>query len=342
MTPRERVMAAIDHQPTDRVPADLWAEDEVWERLIRDLGARNRDDVLERFDVDLRYVSPVYPPETITNGVKQNMWGERWMMTNTPWGMNWEHVNGALADVTSLAEIEAFPWPSCDDVDYSTLARQCDQYEGYAIVYGNADIFERPGLVRGWENLLCDTALNPEWVDCLAKKFLDYFVEDFTRCLEATRGRIDIFWALTDLGTQSGLLQSRETFHRFIAPPIRTLAEMSHDNGVKFMFHSCGAVRELIPDLIELGVDILNPIQPECMDVAGLKRNFGKRLSFWGGLGTQTTMPFGTPAEVRTKVQWLAQTLGDGGGYLLAPTHYIEPDVPWENILALRDAVAAL
>ena len=101
--------------------------------------------MLERFDVDVRYVSPVYPPDVISNGVKQNMWGERWMMANTPWGKNWEHVNGVLADVSSLGEIEAFSWPSCDDVDYSSLAQQCDRYDGYAIAYGNADIFERQG-----------------------------------------------------------------------------------------------------------------------------------------------------------------------------------------------------
>ena len=105
-------------------------------------------------------------------------------------------------------------------------------------------------------------------------------MEDFTRCLEATRGRIDIYWALTDLGTQACLLQSRETFHRFIAPPIRTLAELAHRHGVKFMFHSCGAVRDLIPDLIELGVDILNPIQPAAAGMApeGLKRRFRRQV----------------------------------------------------------------
>ena len=127
--------------------------------------------MLERLDVDLRYVSPVYPPDVVANGVKQNMWGERWMMANTPWGMNWEHVNGALADAASLDEIEAFPWPSCDDVDYSSLARQCDNGAGHAIVYGNADVFERPALVRGWENFLCDVPLNPDWVDSITKKF---------------------------------------------------------------------------------------------------------------------------------------------------------------------------
>ncbi|MGA2257387.1 MAG: uroporphyrinogen decarboxylase family protein [Thermoguttaceae bacterium] len=339
MTPRERVMAAIDHQPTDRVPADLWAEEEVWERLIRDLGARSRDDMLERFDVDLRYVSPVYPPDVISNGVKQNMWGERWMMANTPWGMNWEHVNGVLADVSSLDEIEAFSWPSCDDVDYSSLAQQCDRYDGYAIAYGNADIFERPALVRGWENFLCDTALNPDWANWITKTFLDFYVEDFTRCLEATRGRIDIFWALTDVGTQAGLLQSRETFHRFIAPPIRTLAQLAHSHGVKFMFHSCGAVRELIPDLIALGVDILNPIQPAAAGMApeGLKRDYGEKLCFHGGIDIQYLLPLESAETVRAEVRRRVEILGKGGGYILAPSHNLQQDISTKNIRAMYD-----
>jgi uroporphyrinogen decarboxylase len=339
MTPRERVLAAIDHQGTDRVPADFWAEDEVWDRLIRDLGVQSRDEVLEQFDIDVRYVSPVYPPDVISNGVKQNMWGERWMMANTPWGMNWEHVNGVLADVSSLEEIEAFSWPSCDDVDYSSLAQQCDRYGGYAIAYGNADIFERPGLVRGWENFLCDTALHPEWVDWITRRFLDFYVEDFTRCLEATQGRIDIFWALTDLGTQAGLLQSRETFYRFIAPPIRRLAQMARTHDVKFMFHSCGAVRELIPDLIELGVDILNPIQPAAtgMSPEGLKCDYGKKLCFHGGIDIQYLLPLESADAVRAEVQRRVDILGRGGGYILAPSHNLQQDISTENILAMYD-----
>jgi uroporphyrinogen decarboxylase len=339
MNSRDRVMAAVNHQQTDRVPADLWAEDEVWQRLERDLGVGSQDAVRQRLDVDVRYISPVYPPDVVANGVKQNMWGERWMMANTPWGMNWEHVEGALAKVTSLAEIEAFPWPSCDNVDYSGLARQCDRYAGYAIAYGNADIFERPALVRGWENFLCDASLNPDWVDFITKKFLDFFVEDFNRCLEATGGRIDIFWALTDLGTQSGLLQSRKMFQRFIAPPIRTLAEQSHRHGVKFMFHSCGSVRELIPDLIELGVNILNPIQPAAagMEPEGLKSDFGDKLCFHGGIDIQYLLPLEPAETVRTETKRRAKILGNGGGYILAPSHNLQQDIPTENVLAMYD-----
>jgi uroporphyrinogen decarboxylase len=339
MLPRERVLAAIDRRETDRVPVDLWAEEPVWERLLGDLGLSTRDALLERLEVDVRYISPLYPPDVVTNGVKQNMWGERWMMANTPWGRDWEHIAGALADAASLAEIEAFPWPSCDDVDYSGLAEQCDKYDGYAIAYGNADIFERPALVRRWEDFLCDTALNPDWVDFMLKKFLDFFLEDFNRCLEATRGRIDIFWALTDLGTQAGLLQSRKMFQRFIAPPIKTLAEQAHRNGIKFMFHSCGAVRELIPDLTELGVDILNPIQPAAvgMEPEGLKRDFGDRLCFHGGIDIQYLLPLESAEAVRNEVKRRVKILGNGGGYILAPSHNLQLDISTENIRAMYD-----
>jgi uroporphyrinogen decarboxylase len=339
MTPRERVLAAVNRQSPDRVPADLWAEEPVWERLLGDLGAGSRDEVLDRMHIDLRYISAVYPPDVIQDGVKQNMWGERWMKANTPWGIDWEHVNGALADAASLDEIKAFPWPSCDDVDYSTIAEQCEKYDGYAIVCGNADIFERPALVRGLENFLCDSATNPDWVDYITKVFLDFYIEDFKRYWEASKGRIDIYWALTDLGTQSGLFQSRKTFQRFIAPPIETLAKLVHSHGVKFMFHSCGAVRELIPDLIELGVDILNPIQPAAVGMApeGLKSDFGDRLTFHGGIDIQYLLPLQPADAVRAEVSRRAKLLGRGGGYILAPSHNLQQDISTENIVAMYD-----
>lgn len=339
MTSRERVLAAINHQETDRVPADIWAEGEVWSRLMKDLRVPGPDDVRELLNIDIRYISPVYPPDVEEDGIRQNMWGERWARANTPWGESWEHIDGALAGVSRLAEIEAFPWPTCDDVDYSGLAEQCDRYDGYAIVFGNADIFERPALVRGLENMLCDTVLNPSWVEYLTKVFLDFFVEDFARTMEATDGRIDIYYAMTDLGTQSGLLQSMDTFRRFIAPSIRTLADLVHRHGVKFMFHSCGAVSDAVPDLIGLGVDILNPIQPAAvgMEPEGLKRDFGDRIAFHGGIDIQYLLPLEPADAVRREVRRRVGILGDGGGYILAPSHNLQQDISTENILAMYD-----
>lgn len=339
MTSRDRVLAAINHEQPDRVPVDMWAEPHVWSRLSKDLGVAGEGEVRDRLNVDVRYVSPTYPPDVEENGIRQNMWGERWSKANTPWGEDWEHIDGALSGISSLEEIKAFPWPSCDDVDYSTLATQCERHEGYAIAYGNADIFERPALVRGLENMLCDTALNPAWVEYLTKLFLDFFVEDFVRTMEATGGKIDIYFALTDLGTQSGLLQSMDTFRRFIAPSIRALADLVHRHGVKFMFHSCGAVREAIPELIELGVDILNPIQPAAagMEPEGLKRDFGDRICFHGGIDIQYLLPLESAEEVRREVRHRAGILGRDGGYILAPSHNLQQDISTENILAMYD-----
>ena len=340
MTGRERVLAAINHQQPDRVPADIWAEGEVWSRLIHDLRVADADQVRELLGVDVRYVSPVYPPDVERDGIRQNMWGERWARANTPWGENWEHIDGALAEASSLTEIEAFPWPTCDQVDYSGLGEQCDRYQGYAIAYGNADIFERPALVRGLENMLCDTAVNPEWVEYLTRVFLDFFVEDFIRTMEATGGRIDIYYAMTDLGTQSWLFLGLDTFDRFIAPSIRTLADLVHREGVKFMFHSCGAVRDAIPGLIALGVDILNPIQPAAdgMEPEGLKRDFGDRLCFHGGIDIQYLLPLESADAVRAEVRRRVSILGDGGGYILAPSHNLQQDISTENILAMYDS----
>lgn len=339
LTSRERALAAVDHQRPDQAPADVWAEPEVWSRLRNDLGLRTDDEVRDLLNADVRYVSPVYPPDAEKDGVRQNMWGERWARANTPWGENWEHIDGALSAASSLEELEAFPWPTCDDVDYSALAGQCDCYDGYAIAFGNADIFERPALVRSLENMLCDTALNPSWVEYLTKVFLDFFVEDFIRTMEATGGRIDIYYAMTDLGTQSGLLQSLDTFRRFIAPSIRTLADLVHRHGVKFMFHSCGAVREAIPELIELGVDILNPIQPAAvgMEPEALKRDFGRDLCFHGGIDVQYLLPLETPDAVRREVRRRVEILGAGGGYIIAPSHNLQQDISTENILAMYD-----
>ncbi len=336
---RERVLMAVNLEQPDRVPMDIWAEDEVWDRLLRDLGASTRDQVCERLQTDIRYILPTYPGDTLVDGMKQNMWGERWARTDTAWGETWEHVDGALAGATCLADLESFPWPSCDDVDYSTIAQQCDRFEGYAIAHGFADTFERPAMVRGLANMLCDTVLHPDWVDYLVKVFLDFYVEDFHRCLEASRGRMDIFWAITDLGSQDRMLVSQACFGRFIAPALRTMAGAAHREGVKFMFHSCGAVRDVIPSLIEIGVDILNPIQPACAGMApeGLKRDFGKNLCFHGGVDVQYLLPGGTPEAIGTEVHRTAGILGAGGGAILAPSNNLQPDTSTQNILAMYE-----
>ncbi|MGA2762368.1 MAG: uroporphyrinogen decarboxylase family protein [Spirochaetia bacterium] len=334
---RERVLASINHQQPDRVPVDLWAEPGVWDRLKKDLGKGTEDEVREALEVDIRYVSPVFPADTYSNGIRQNMWGGRWTKTSTVFGMEWQHTKGALYDAQDLSDFEAFPWPTCDQVDYSHLAEDVRRNEGYAIFYGNADFFERPALVRGLENTLVDVMINREWIDYLQDKFITFFIEDFHRTMEATGGKIDVFWALTDLGTQHGLFMSKDVMERYIFKPLKKFAEVVHREGVKLMFHSCGAVREVIPELIASGVDILNPLQPAAKGMApeGLKKDFGTALAFHGGIDVQYLLPLKSADVVQKETGRVASILGANGGYVLCSSHNIQLDTPTENIRAM-------
>jgi uroporphyrinogen decarboxylase len=337
MDSRERVLTSVAHCLPDRIPADLWAEPGVWDRLKRDLGCGSEDGVREALGVDVRYISPLYPCDTCAAGVRQNMWGERWEKTSTVFGTEWEHTRGALYEARGIDDVKAYPWPSCDMVDYSRVGEDARRYEGFALFYGNADFFERPGLVRGLENILADSLADPDLVDYLQERFVSFFIEDFYRTMEATGRRIDVFWALTDLGTQDRLLMGRPTMEHFIFKPLRRMAEVVHAEGVKLMFHSCGAVRDVIADLIACGVDILNPLQPAArgMEPAGLKGDFGQAIAFHGGIDIQFLLPRESPDAVAAETARVARILGAGGGYVLSPSHNIQMDTPTANILAM-------
>jgi uroporphyrinogen decarboxylase len=265
------------------------------------------------------------------------MWGERWEKTSTVYGLEWEHTRGVLFDAQTVSDLEAFPWPTCDQVDYSRVAEEVRRCEGYAIFYGNADFFERPGLVRGLENILVDVMVHQDMVDYIQERFVSFFIEDFNRTMEAAGGKIDVFWALTDLGTQDRLLMGRDAMQKYVFAPLKRMAEVVHREGVKLMFHSCGAVREVIPELIACGVDILNPLQPAAkgMEPGGLKRDFGKDIAFHGGIDIQYLLPRQTPEAVFAEAHRVAHILCDDGGYVLSPSHNIQLDTPTANILAM-------
>ena len=243
----------------------------------------------------------------------------------------------ALADAQTLDDLQNFPWPSPDQFDYKPLAAACRRYEPYALQYGFADIWQRPGLVRGWEGMFVDMVERPEWVHFLSRKFTDFYRQDYTRAAETTGGRIDIYLLISDLGSQSGLLISRPMFRAFVAPYIKEMVDCIHGLGGKALYHSCGAISPLIAELIELGVDILDPIQPVGPEMAPerLKANYGDRLCFHGGIDMQRLLPYGSPTEIRAEVRRYCESLGCRGGYILAPAHLFQPDVPPENILAV-------
>jgi uroporphyrinogen decarboxylase len=170
-------------------------------------------------------------------------------------------------------------------------------------------------------------------------RFTDFYLGYFDRMLTAAGGRIDILRQADDLGTQRGPFFSPQMFRTFVKPRTAKLVDLAHSHGVKFMFHSCGAIRPLIEDLIEIGVDILDPLQAaaEGMEPQDLKDSYGDRLCLHGGICTQYLLPRGSPDEVRAEVRRRIEVLGDGGGYILAPCHILQLDVPTANIVAMSE-----
>ena len=337
MSSKERVLAAIARENPDRTPRDFWAEPPTLNRLFAYLGHSDEERLLRELGVDIRHLNALQPPEReISSGVYQNFWGERYVYKPTPWGRMREDISGALAGARSLAELESFLWPTVDYFDYSELKEQCRRYENYALMYGFADVWQRPALVRGWEGMFLDMVENPDWVHFLCRKFTDFYLEDYTRAAEISEGRVDIFLLISDLGSQKGPLISLAMFREFIAPYLKAMIELIHSFGAFVLFHSCGAIRPFIPDLISLGVDVLDPIQPTGPDMTpeSLKADFGGQLTFHGGIDMQQLLPNGTPEQVRREAQRYCDILGSSGGYILAPAHLFQPDVPPENILA--------
>ncbi len=342
MSPRERVLAALRHEQPDRTPCDFWAEPPAWNRLLAHLGHQDRDRLLDELGVDVRHLEAPAPADReLGQNTWQNFWGERFVQQSTPWGPMRHDIKGALAQARSFSDLETFDWPSPDCIDRSCLPDQCARYERHARLYGFADVWQRPALVRGWEEFFIDLLDRPEWAHFLCRKFTDFYLEDYTRAAEITGGRIDIYLLISDLGSQHGPLISEAMFREFVAPYLKEMTERIHTLGGKVLFHSCGAIGPLIPNLLRTGIDILDPIQPIGAELQpeSLKALYGERLSFHGGIDMQRLLPRGTPREVENEARRYCEKLGAQGGYILAPAHLFQPDIPPENILAVYRAM---
>jgi uroporphyrinogen decarboxylase len=347
---KERVLTAIALSQPDRVPLDLHGNRWVLERLHRDLGTPTHRALLERLHcdiVDLRgvvdpqYCGPVPQSRELGDGVRENFWGWRQKIIPSASGPEDCFVQFVLADAASIDDVQRHRWPLADWFDFSELAAGLDEWQDFAVMASGASVFQHATFLRGIDNLLMDMALRPELAHWLIDRCTQFYLEFFDRMLTAAAGRIDILRAADDLGTQRGLFLSPDMFRTFIKPRLQQLVELAHRHDVKFLFHSCGAIRPLIDDLIEIGVDVLDPLQAaaEGMQPQALKDAYGRRICLHGGICTQYLLPQGTPEDVRREVRRRLETLGRDGGYILAPCHVLQTDVPTENILALVDAV---
>ena len=345
---KNRVLTAVNMARPDRVPMDFQANPWVLERLHRDLGTLTHRALLERLRsdivdlrgvVDPKYCGPVSQSRELDDGVRENFWGWRQKVMQTATGPEDCFVEFVLADATSVDDFEQHSWPSADWFDFNDLAAGLDEWQDFAVMASGASVFQHATFLRRTDNLLMDMAVRPEMAHWLIDRFTDFYLAFFDRMLTAAKGRIDILRTADDLGTQRGLFFSPEMFRTFIKPRLKKLVDMTHSHGVKFLFHSCGAIRPLIEDLIEIGVDVLDPLQATAdgMEPQALKDAYGSRICLHGGICTQHLLPNGTPEQVCDEVRRRVEILGAGGGYVLAPCHVLQTDVPTENILAMSD-----
>jgi uroporphyrinogen decarboxylase len=347
LSPWERVEMALAHQEPDRVPFDLWAVPEVWEKL-REALETDDEGVLRLLGVDCRMVTPSYvgtKARQLPDGTFIDRWGTHRRNVSNEFSTYGEYASHPLAEAETAADVLAWDWASPDDWDVSGVREQCERLKDaagprYHLRYEVGGIFEWSWALRGFERFLLDLAENPDVACAIMDRFTDIYIENTVRVIEAAEGLLDMVYTYDDVGIQNGLLMSPRMWRKYILPRHQRLnaAIRAAAHPVKIMYHSCGAVYPLIGAFAdEMGIDVLNPLQPRAagMDLARIKREFGARLAFHGGVDIQQTLPYGSPEAVRAEVQERCRVLGEDGGYICASAHYIQADTPLENIVAL-------
>jgi uroporphyrinogen decarboxylase len=231
-----------------------------------------------------------------------------------------------------------FPDPAAP-YRYDGLAEWCERNGAHYTIVWVGDLWERATFMRGMEGLLEDVVLAPGFVEALLRGLTDYILRTMEILFE--RCRFDGIAVSDDYGTQKSLLVSPDSWRRLVKPCLAEIYALAKANGRAVFHHTCGNVRDVIRDMIDIGLDFLHPIQPETMDVYDLKREFGRHVTLWGGLRTQDLLPNGSPAQVRAEVRRLKREMGEGGGYVLEPGIIIQADVPLANMAALIDEAVA-
>lgn len=371
MTSRERILAALSHRQPDRVPLDLGGTRnstmvvEGYERLRAHFGASAPPAMVERMmrvvEIDEGVLAPLgidtraVFPGAATRGLAADLGPRRY---RDMWGVERVQPEGSyyydlaaspLAGEVSIGDIVKYPWPDPDDPGFTAgLAERArwirEHTEAASVLALPAAFVHISQYMRGFEDWFCDFVVDPKRLGALFDAILDVSMAIARRQLEAVGGQVDVVLTSDDLGSQNAFLVSREHYLAHIKPRqqkfFRLIKELTP---AKVVFHSCGAVASIIDDLIEMGVDGLNPVQPQAagMNPAELKRKYRGRMAFWGGTDSQGIVPRGSVGDVKRMVEELVEALGEGGGYVFSNCHNIQPDVPLENVLAMFEHARA-
>ena len=375
MTSRDRLNRALNHEVPDRVPLDLGGfqtgiHRRAYADLLQYLGiedeirildpvqqlARPCEQVLKRFHIDTRYVG-AHAPESFTGTIEKNRrYGKLWHDLRDEFGVVWsmpdeqqlfmDISHHPLAEAT-ISDLEDYPFPAGNDPSRFTGIREEALSLRRDTAYGictaiSGVVYETCWYMRGLERWFIDMIENPDFCAALLDKILGYWLDFETGFLAEIGDLADVLMIGDDLTGQYGPLFSPDFYRKIVKPRQKKLVQhIKSLTNAKVWYHTCGSCVEYIPDLLDNGIDILNPVQigADSMDPGALKRKYGDRLAFWGGgIDSQSTLPFGTPQQIREQVRGNLELFKPGGGYVFNNVHNIQYGVPPENIVALHDA----
>jgi uroporphyrinogen decarboxylase len=379
MTGEQRVSAIIAHEKTDRPAISYEATYEVTENLIeymnidkdvdssgyrsgsnqpsageKKYGMAHELALLRRIGIDQAIViCPTSSGKTIGNwwglplidrlhdGKLLGAWGIKFREFEYSYGTYIEIDSSPLEKAESIDTYLEYPSPALDLWDFSALKEILPNYSDMFVWLQLNGCFDFARFIRGTGQFLTDLVLEPKKAEILLDKVNELAIAFLNECMRHVKGTINGVYIGDDFGTQKGLLMSPEMWRKYIKPRYEKLAGVIKSYDIKYCHHSCGGIRPIISDLIDIGVDVLNPIQPLAlgMDPKELGEEFGKDLAFYGGIDEQRTLPKGSVEEVRKEVRDRIHTLGKYGGYIVAPSHAFQPDTPLENVLAVYEEV---
>ncbi len=331
MRPKERVKVAISHKQPDKCP---WHFDFTVGAHRKMVEYTHDVDFAAKIGSHIAGVAPVAPDAWVE--VANDIWCDEFGVTwNRSIDKDIGNPDGAIFPGPSLGD---YVWPDPDDErrwEHFGEAVAADS-DRFVVMNIGFSLFERAWTMRGMPNLMADFIDHPSFVDALFDAIVEFNLGLIRRGIEYD---VDGVMFGDDWGQQRGMLMGPRLWRRFIRPRLATMYEAVRAAGKHVVIHSCGDVAEVFPDLIEIGVDVFNPFQPEVIDVFRAKREYGRHLSFFGGVSTQQLLPYGTPQEIKCHARRLMDEIGRDGGYIIAPAHAIPGDVPPENMEALIDAV---
>ena len=340
MTHRERILAAIRHQPTDRVPMDYWGVPEITRKLLDRFGVSSMQELATALDIDM-----IMEVDAALKPGRQNMWDIEMRQIPLPGGAGFyeETAKHPLAGYETIDEIEAnYVWPTTDMFDYSDIKRQCEAYreEGFAVSGGYISLTYFYEMVRGTEQMLIDFASDEALTEYVLFKLNEFSSAHARRILDVADGLVDITQVTDDFGTQNSLIMSKAMIERYLGKYYESNVAQAKSHGAMVFHHDDGAIYELVPWIIEKGCQILNPLQWKLpgWDLRELKHKYGEKLCFHGGIDNQHVLPFGSAEDVKKEVETCVDALyADGTGYIIAPCHNLQAITPIENILVMYE-----